>query len=160
MQGIFMCYKRYFCTGTAIQLRMPGDLPAVSYCFFMPDLLRSVGSRIFFRIRRLSGVTSSSSSVSMKSSACSRLRILGGVRRKASSALDERVFVSCFFLQTLSSISSPFPFCPTTMPEYTFAPGPINKVPRSCALYRPYVIASPASNAIREPCLRYWISPL
>ena len=38
-----------------------------------------VGSRIFLRMRRLLGVTSKSSSVSMKSRHCSRLMILGGV---------------------------------------------------------------------------------
>lgn len=28
-----------------------------------------------------------------------------------------KLMVSCFFLQTFNSISSPRPFCPTTMPE-------------------------------------------
>lgn len=42
-----------------------------------------VGSRIFLRILKEEGVTSNSSSVSMNSSACSRLRTLGGVRRSA-----------------------------------------------------------------------------
>ena len=65
-----------------------------------------VGSRIRLRIRRLSGVTSRSSSTSMKSSACSRLKILGGTRVNASSAEEERVLVRCFFLQTFNSISS------------------------------------------------------
>lgn len=62
---------------------------------------------------------------------------LGGVSRSALSALEERVLVSCFFLQTLISISSLLPVCPTTMPLYTFSPGPINRIPRSWALYRP-----------------------
>ena len=52
---------------------------------------------------------------------------------RSSSAEEERVFVRCFFLQTFNSISSDFPLCPITIPLYTFSPGPINKVPRSCA---------------------------
>ena len=62
---------------------------------------------LLLRIRRLSGVTSRSSSVSMKSRACSRLMIFCAEPDfNASSALEERVLVSCFVLQTLSSISS------------------------------------------------------
>ena len=57
------------------------------------------------------------SSVSMKSSACSKLRIRGGVRVSASSAEEERVLVRCFFLHTFSSMSSAREHCPTTMPE-------------------------------------------
>ena len=115
----------------------------MNLCFYffaaaeMAALFLKVGSRIFLRIRIVFGVTSRSSSVSMNSSACSRLKTLGGVRRSASSALEERVLVSYFFLQTFSSISSPRPFCPTTMPEYTLVPGPMKSVPRSCALKRP-----------------------
>ena len=75
-----------------------------------------VGSRIFLRMRRLLGVTSRSSSVSMKSRHCSRLMILGGVSFKASSALLERVLVSFLVLQTLISMSSALGFCPTTIP--------------------------------------------
>ena len=66
------------------------------YLFLNEALFLRVGSRIFLRMRRLSGVTSKSSSVSMKSSACSRLMILGGVSLSASSALEERVLVSFF----------------------------------------------------------------
>jgi len=43
-------------------------------------------------------------SIPARGLACSRDRILGGVRRRASSALEERVLVSCFFLQTLISM--------------------------------------------------------
>lgn len=107
------------------------------FYFLLLARFLNVGSRIFLRIRSVEGVISSSSSVSMKSSACSRLMILGGVSRSASSALEERVLVSCFFLHTLISISSLFPVCPTTMPLYTFSPGPMNRMPLSWALYRP-----------------------
>ncbi len=54
--------------------------------------------------------------------------------RKASSALEERVLVSFLVLHTLISISSALGFCPTTIPEYTFSPGPIKRIPRSWAL--------------------------
>src|SRR5699024_12077440 len=72
----------------------------------MLSRFRSLESSCFLRIRRDFGVTSSSSSLSIKSSACSRDRIFGGVRRSASSAEEERVLVRCFVLQTFSSMSS------------------------------------------------------
>ena len=103
----------------------------------MAERFLMVGSRIFLRIRRLVGVISSSSSVSMKSRHCSRLISFGVVSFSASSALEERVLVSFFVLQTLISMSYAFGFCPMTIPEYTFTPGPINSVPRSWALNRP-----------------------
>ena len=53
-----------------------------------------------------------------------RDRILGGVRRRASSALEERVLVSCFFLQTLISMSSPSGLTDDHT-GYTFSPGPM-----------------------------------
>ena len=102
-----------------------------NYDFFMAARFLKVGSRIFFRIRRFLGVTSRSSSVSMNSRHCSRLKIRGGVSFSASSALEERVLVSFLVLQTFSSISSALPFCQMTMPAYTFSPGPIKRVPRS-----------------------------
>lgn len=83
---------------------------------YLEALLRSLESRIFLRMRRLEGVISSSSSVLMNSNACSRLRILGGVSLRASSAEEERVLVRCLVLQTFNSISSAFPFWPMTMP--------------------------------------------
>ena len=107
-----------------------------------------------------SGVISSNSSVSINSNACSKLKIFGGDNFNASSDPEARVFVSFLLRHTLISISSVFPVCPMTIPPYTFSPGPTNNVPLSCALNRPYVIVSPASYAINDPCLRYWISPL
>ena len=80
-------------------------------------LFLRVGSRIFFLIRRLVGVISRSSSVSMKSRHCSRLIIFGGTSFNASSALEERVFVNFFVLQTLISMSYAFGLCPTIIPE-------------------------------------------
>ena len=62
---------------------------------------------------------------------------VGGVSFKASSALEERVLVRCFVLHTFNSISSALPLCPITIPLYTFSPGPIKSVPRSCAEKRP-----------------------
>lgn len=110
---------------------------AKSLYFLNPARFLKVGSKIRFRIRRFSGVTSKSSSTSIKSMACSKLKILGGTRVSASSAEEERVLVRCFFLHTLISISSAREEEPITMPEYTFSPDPINKVPRSCAEKRP-----------------------
>lgn len=70
------------------------DLFKFFYEFCAMDAVRiaarflMVGSRIFLRILKDFGVTSSSSSVSINSSACSKLKILGGVKRSASSALE------------------------------------------------------------------------
>ena len=50
------------------------------------------------RRRRLLGVTSRSSSVSMNSRDCSRLKIRGGVRVRASSEPEARVLVRCLRL--------------------------------------------------------------
>ena len=62
------------------------------YCFdLIIERFLSVGSRIFFLIRRFSGVTSKSSSVSMNSSDSSRLITLGVTSLSASSALDDLV---------------------------------------------------------------------
>ena len=91
---------------------------------------------------------------------CSRLIWRGGTRRSASSEPAARMFVSCFFLQTLTEMSSALGEEPTTMPAYTGTPGPMNSVPRSCALNRPYVTLSPVSNATREPVPRRERSPL
>ena len=62
------------------------------------------------------GVTSKYSSSAKNSMQSSRLIIFGGVSLKASSELEERVFVRCLRLQTLTTISHPFGFMPTTMP--------------------------------------------
>ena len=63
-----------------------------------------------------------------------RLAELDGEREKA---LEERVLVRCFVLHTLTSISSVRGFSPTIIPAYTFSPGPMKRVPRSCAEKRP-----------------------
>ena len=84
--------------------------------FFILARLRKVGSKIRLRIRRLSGVTSRSSSTSMKSSACSKLKTFGGTSVSASSAEEERVLVRCFFLHTFNSISSALAQEPMTIP--------------------------------------------
>ena len=68
--------------------------------FFIAARFLNVGSNIFLRILRDFGVTSSNSSVSMKSRHCSKLMIFGGVKRRASSAEEERVLVNCFLLHT------------------------------------------------------------
>ena len=71
------------------------------------------------RLRSLSdsGVTSRSSSSLMNSIDCSRLSVEWGTRRSASSLPAARVFVICFFLQTLQTISSFLEHSPTIMPS-------------------------------------------
>ncbi len=53
----------------------------------------------------------------MNSSACSSDMVRGGVRRTSSSAVDDRMLVSFFSLQALTSISSDREFSPTIMPS-------------------------------------------
>ena len=90
--------------------------------FLKLALFLSVGSRILFLIRRLVGVTSRSSSLSMNSMHCSSDMILGGTRRRASSEAEVLVLVRCLVLHTLTSTSSLFPLVPITIPEYTLSP--------------------------------------
>ena len=78
----------------------------------------------------------------------------------ASSLPAARVLVMCFFLQTLTLMSSGLGDTPTTIPSYTCVPGSMNSTPRSWALKSPYVTASPDSKATREPVSRRLMSPL
>src|SRR5512133_768589 len=68
---------------------------------FLVCLPRSSVLRIRLRMRYDSGVTSSSSSSDRYSMASSRDMRRGGVRRISISPPAERIFVRCFFLQTL-----------------------------------------------------------
>src|SRR5262249_18373567 len=56
---------------------------------------RSASFRSFLRSRTLAGVTSTSSSSSMNSSACSSENLIGGVRMMFSSEPAARMLVSC-----------------------------------------------------------------
>ena len=85
--------------------------------FLNPALFLNVGSSIFLRILKFLGVTSKSSSTSIKSNACSRESTFGGTRVRASSAEEERVLVKCFFLHTFNSMSSGLEEEPITIPE-------------------------------------------
>ena len=89
------------------------------------------------RRRRFSEVHSSSSSSARNSRHCSKDRVLGVTRRRASSEPEARMLVSCFFLHTLTEMSSCLGHSPTIMPAYTGTPAPMNRVPRSWALNRP-----------------------
>ena len=69
--------------------------------------MRRSWSRMRLRMRRFSGVTSSSSSGARNSRQPSRLNLETGTRRRASSLPEARVLVRCFVLQTLTVMSSP-----------------------------------------------------
>src|SRR6266404_1557291 len=73
---------------------------------------RRLACRTFLRRRMDLGVISTNSSSAMNSMACSRLSSLCGMRRMASSALDERMLVCFFSLVTLTSISCSREFSP------------------------------------------------
>ena len=85
-------------------------------------------------MRKLLGVTSTSSSCPRYSRANSKDISCGGVKIKASSDPEARMFVRCFSLHTFTSRSSSRLFSPTTMPLYTSTPGPMNMTPRSCVM--------------------------
>ncbi len=63
-----------------------------------------VSSRL--RNRMVLGVTSTSSSLLMKSSDCSRLSFTAGVSRTAMSAVEERTLVCFFSLHTFTTRSA------------------------------------------------------
>ena len=60
-----------------------------------------------------------------------RPTLTGGIKRMASSALEERMFVCFFSLVMLTFMSSSREFSPTIMPSYTSRLGPTNISPRS-----------------------------
>src|SRR5882724_6351189 len=71
----------------------------------------------FLRRRIDFGVISSTSSSRIHSSACSRFMVRGGVRRTASSEVEERTLVSFFSLVILTSRSLSRACSPTTCPS-------------------------------------------
>src|SRR6266436_3995055 len=87
-------------------------------CYSIP-LVRARSRWVTYRLRSLifCGVTSTSSSLLIKSSDCSRLIIIGGVRRTAISEVEERILVFCFSLHTLTTISIGRTFKPTIIPS-------------------------------------------
>ena len=102
-----------------------------NYFFLYCCFIRSSFERIFFLRRRLLGVTSRISSSLRNSMLCSRLRVEWGTSLSASSEPDARVFVICFFLHTLQTMSSFFAHSPQIMPSYTGTPGPMKSLPLS-----------------------------
>src|SRR5215213_2821868 len=104
-----------------------------------------------FRKRILCGVTSTSSSSAINSSACSNDNSFGGTSRIASSAVEARMFVSFFSFIAFTSRSTVRAFSPTIIPSYTFVPGLTNSVPRSWRLKSAYVVVSPVRSATSEP---------
>src|SRR5690606_28821734 len=81
------------------------------------SLFRSVSLRNFFLIRIFKGVTSSSSSSSMNSSACSREKRIGGVSTIFSSLPAARMLVSCLPFEGLTDRSFCRLWIPTIMPS-------------------------------------------
>src|SRR5258708_14076113 len=105
-------------------------------CYSIP-LVRARSRWVTYRLRSLifCGVTSTSSSLLMKSRDCSRLMMIGGVRRTAISAVEGRVLVFFFSLHTLTTISIGRAFKPHTLPSYTGVPGSMKVSPLSLALF-------------------------
>ena len=80
-----------------------GILILVCYLFLLAARRRWARSSSRLRMRRFLGVTSKSSSSLRNSRLASRLRTVGGVRRRASSLPEARMLVTCFFLHTFTS---------------------------------------------------------
>ena len=89
----------------------------MNYFFFAACFMRSSLLSTILRMRMLFGVISTSSSSAMNSRDCSRESTVCGVSFSASSEPEARVFVACFYLQTLMTMSSPFGLLPTIMPS-------------------------------------------
>ena len=108
MAACFM--NEFFCFVLPVITHLCTHQPFFAYFPWILIFLRWLQSSTFFRIRRLVGVTSTNSSSPINSMHCSSDIWMGGVKRSASSEPDERVLVNCFFLQTLTTMSSPFGF--------------------------------------------------
>src|SRR4249919_1475463 len=93
--------------------------------------LRSLSVRNFLRRRISFGVTSTSSSSSMKSSACSREYLIAGVSLIASSLPEARMLVSGLGLIALTVRSLSLEWMPISWPSYTWSPSAANRRPRS-----------------------------
>src|SRR5205823_6302229 len=92
---------------------------------------RSCFASTRLRRRNVFGVTSSSSSSARNSIASSSESVRIPSSFAAMSELLLRMFVRCFFLQTLISRSRSRMCWPTIIPSYTSMPGPMKRVPRS-----------------------------
>src|SRR5690606_30961536 len=79
--------------------------------------LRSVSLRCFLRRRISFGVTSTSSSSSMKSRACSSVYLIAGVSLMASSLPEARMLVSGLVLMALTVRSLSFEWMPISWPS-------------------------------------------
>src|SRR5690606_7350823 len=79
--------------------------------------LRSTSVRIFLRSRIAFGVTSTSSSSSMNSSACSSDSLIGGTRPSSSSLPEARKLVSCLPRRALTVRSLSLALMPTSWPS-------------------------------------------
>mmetsp|Transcript_9238 Transcript_9238/g.27198 ORF Transcript_9238/g.27198 Transcript_9238/m.27198 type:complete len:543 (+) Transcript_9238:86-1714(+) len=110
-------------------------------------------------IRMAAGVTSTNSESSMYSTASSSVIGVGGERFVFSSAPAERMFVSCFWRQTLTLRSPARWWMPTIWFSYTSSPGAAKSEPRSCAFFRPCPVAVPFSCESKLPRSRLSKSP-
>ncbi len=81
------------------------------------------------------GVTSTSSSSSMNSTAYSSVSRIGGVRFTASSLPAARMFVSFLPLIGFTTRSFSREWMPITIPSYSRSPGDTNMRPRSCRFH-------------------------
>src|SRR6185369_6497613 len=97
--------------------------------------LRSCSFRKRLRSRIVFGVTSTSSSSAMNSTALSSVSWIGGTRRTASSVPDARTLVNCLPLIGLTTRSLSREWMPMTMPSYSASPGETNMRPRSCSFH-------------------------
>mmetsp|Transcript_31922 Transcript_31922/g.79503 ORF Transcript_31922/g.79503 Transcript_31922/m.79503 type:complete len:244 (-) Transcript_31922:735-1466(-) len=112
-----------------------------------------------FPIRIAAGVTSTNSPGTMYSTASSRVSCIGGVVEAFSSAPAERMFVSCFALQTLTFRSFSLAWIPTIWSSYTSSPGDEKSAPRSCTFVNAKGVAIPVSKESRLPRVRPPNSP-
>src|SRR5438309_7723348 len=114
-------------------------------------LIRLLAINSRFRIRIPLGVTSTSSSSSMKSRHSSSDIWRGGTSFTVASSVEARMLVFCFCLVGLTSISPVRRLSPMIIPWYTATPGPVNGLPRSCTPCSPYATDIPVWLAVNTP---------
>src|SRR5690606_17531382 len=121
--------------------------------------LRSLSVSSFLRRRISFGVTSTSSSSSMKSSACSRVNFSAGVSLIASSLPEARMLVSGLVLIALTVRSLSLEWMPVSWPSYTRSPSASNRRQRSSCRPRASAGVRPATLAIHTRFGRVAMSP-
>ena len=103
--------------GALRQLNLSSSISELSFRIRLDSLALSVIASLVLRSRIVLGVTSMHSSTAINSRACSREKILGGVKRIGLSDAAARTLVIFFSFVMLTFMSSSREFSPTIIPS-------------------------------------------